>query len=129
VTNRDNDFHVFKNIPSFTVEEVEAVIRGHVLEDWLYSNRRKGQLYWKITMLCVLHYDFEEGEKFTNHDIKDCVVRRNGRVLRVSNERIAAFMKFICAKDPNYEKLGRYVLGESGVAQTVYLKKGEEDEI
>ena len=78
-------------------------------------------------MICVLYYDFEFGEEFTNQDINDCIVKRNGKNLRISNERIAAFMRIVCAKDPNYEKLGKYVF--RGITQTVYLKEGEKNEI
>lgn len=78
-------------------------------------------------MVCVLHYDFEVNEEFTNQDLADCVLKRNGKNLRVSSERIAAFMRFICAKDPNYEKVGKYMF--RGKIQSVYVKKGDKNEI
>tara|TARA_R110002167_G_scaffold100797_6_gene263036 strand:+ start:1321 stop:1671 length:351 start_codon:yes stop_codon:yes gene_type:complete len=88
-----------QGLTGFTVKELQFVVDSPIGE-WVLAGT-KGRKRIRQIVACIIQYDFEKGNWYTNDDIVHlCELRdANGpSKMNISNQRISSLMRYLVAK-------------------------------
>lgn len=89
-----------QGLSGYTVKEAQLVIDSPIGE-WVLSGT-KGRKRIRQIVACIIQYDFEKGNWYSNADIVHfCELRdANGpSKMNISNQRISSLMRYLVAKN------------------------------
>tara|TARA_R110001599_G_scaffold144191_1_gene325748 strand:- start:400 stop:747 length:348 start_codon:yes stop_codon:yes gene_type:complete len=89
-----------QGLTGYSVKELQVVIDSPIGE-WVLAGTR-GRKRIRQIVACIIQYDFEKGNWYSNADIVHlCQLRdANGpSKMNISNQRISALMRYLVAKD------------------------------
>lgn len=89
-----------QGLAGYTVKEVQFVIDSPIGE-WVLAGT-KGRKRIRQIVACVIQYDFEKGNWYSNDDIRHLCELRDASgpsKMNISNQRISALVRYLVAKE------------------------------